>query len=170
MPAHQLLELLHQRRVPYAIIRRPPAVPAPESAASAPLPGQALAKTIPVMLDGQLALAVLPASDRLDIERLRAAAGAGLRATEPGGQPGPALAHGMAAGHRREDRGACIRAGRAASAASSMTRGRRSLKAGDSASKPPWRRDRAAHDSSMRDDRGLPAVQARPGVRRPSSV
>ena len=45
-------------------------------AASAHIPGKQLAKPVMVTLDGTLAMAVLPASDRVDVERLKAAAGA----------------------------------------------------------------------------------------------
>jgi Ala-tRNA(Pro) deacylase len=74
MPMHQLLELLDEQQVPYATIRQP-TVSALDSRGSAGAPGRAVAKTIPVKLDGQLALAVLAASDRLELKRLRVAAG-----------------------------------------------------------------------------------------------
>jgi hypothetical protein len=78
MPVRQLLELLDEHQVPYETIRRSPGVPAPDSSASSQLPSQAVAKTVPVKLDGQLALAVLPACDQLELKRLRVAAGCAM--------------------------------------------------------------------------------------------
>src|SRR5690606_21159845 len=47
-----------------------------ETAASAHVPGRELAKTVIVRLDGRLAMAVLPATERLDLELLRTETGA----------------------------------------------------------------------------------------------
>jgi Ala-tRNA(Pro) deacylase len=62
--------------VKYVTIRHSPAYTAQEIAASAHIPGKQLAKTVIIKLDGTLAMAVLPASDKVDLERLKAAAGA----------------------------------------------------------------------------------------------
>jgi Ala-tRNA(Pro) deacylase len=75
MPVRQLLQLLDKHQVPYETIWPSTGVPAPDGSASAPPPSQAVAKTVPVKLDGQLALAVLPACDQLELKRLRVAAG-----------------------------------------------------------------------------------------------
>jgi len=49
---------------------------AQEVAAAAHVPGKEVAKTVMVKLDGDLAMVVLPATDRVSIERVRAATGA----------------------------------------------------------------------------------------------
>jgi Ala-tRNA(Pro) deacylase len=76
MPARSLQTFLDSHQIKYVTIRHSPAYTAQEIAASAHIPGKQLAKTVIVKLDGQLAMAVLPASDRVDVERLKAAAGA----------------------------------------------------------------------------------------------
>ena len=48
---------------------------AQEIAASAHIPGRQLAKTVMVTLDGNMAMAVLPATDRVDLRLLKKAAG-----------------------------------------------------------------------------------------------
>ena len=76
MPARQLQTFLDSQHVKYVTIRHSPAFTAQEIAASAHIPGKQLAKTVIVKLDGRPAMAVLPASDRVDFERLKATAGA----------------------------------------------------------------------------------------------
>jgi Ala-tRNA(Pro) deacylase len=76
MPARSLQTFLDSHQVKYVTIRHSPAFTAQEIAASAHIPGKQLAKTVIVKLDGNLAMAVLPASDTVDVERLQAAAGA----------------------------------------------------------------------------------------------
>ena len=77
MPLQKLREFLDQNSVRYVSISHSPAYTAQEIAASAHIPGQELAKTVIVKLDGDMAMAVLPASFQVDLEDLRAAAGAG---------------------------------------------------------------------------------------------
>jgi Ala-tRNA(Pro) deacylase len=67
---------LDSHQVKYVTIRHSPTFTAQEIAASAHIPGKQLAKAVIVNLDGKLAMAVLPASDTVDFERLKAAAGA----------------------------------------------------------------------------------------------
>jgi Ala-tRNA(Pro) deacylase len=67
---------LDSHQVKYVTIRHSPAFTAQEIAASAHIPGKQLAKPVIVKLDGTLAMAVLPASDKIDFGRLQAAAGA----------------------------------------------------------------------------------------------
>jgi Ala-tRNA(Pro) deacylase len=97
MPLQKLREFLDQNSVKYVSISHSPAYTAQEIAASAHIPGQELAKTVMVKLDGDMAMAVLPASFRVDLDQLRAAAGADVveLATEeefkglfPGCEPG----------------------------------------------------------------------------------
>lgn len=76
MPLQKLKDFLDTRGVKYVTISHSPAYTAQEVAASAHIPGRELAKTVIVKLDGKLAMAVLPASDKVDFELLREATGA----------------------------------------------------------------------------------------------
>ena len=77
MPARQLSEFLDSNDVRYVTIRHSPAYTANEVAASAHIPGKEMAKTVMVEVDGKMAMAVLPASSRLDLNQLKEAASAG---------------------------------------------------------------------------------------------
>ena len=85
MPARRLKEFLDHEGIKYVTIRHSPAFTSQEIAASAHVRGRELAKTVVVKLDGRMALAVLPASVKVDLELLRRASGARLveLATEP---------------------------------------------------------------------------------------
>jgi Ala-tRNA(Pro) deacylase len=74
MPVQTLREFLDRNRIKYVLISHSPAHTAQEVAASAHIPGRALAKTVIVKLDGRLAMAVLPASEMIDLELLADAA------------------------------------------------------------------------------------------------
>jgi len=75
MPVKQLQEFLDQHQVKYVTIRHSPAYTAQEIAVLAHIPGQEVAKTVMVKLDGRLAMTVLPASCHVDFERLQNAVG-----------------------------------------------------------------------------------------------
>lgn len=68
--------LLDSRRVAYRTIPHERCLTAQEIAAAAHIPGREMAKTVMVKLDGELAMAVLPAHERVDLDRLRRVAGA----------------------------------------------------------------------------------------------
>jgi Ala-tRNA(Pro) deacylase len=74
MPVEKLKRFLDEKRVKYVSIKHSLAYTAQEIAASAHIHGKELAKTVIVRLDGKTAMAVLPASRRIDMEMLRAAA------------------------------------------------------------------------------------------------
>lgn len=74
MPVEKLKRFLDEKRVKYVSIKHSLAYTAQEIAASAHIHGKELAKTVIVRLDGKTAMAVLPASRRIDMELLRAAA------------------------------------------------------------------------------------------------
>ena len=76
MPAKKLKEFLDSEKVKYVTLGHSVAYTAQEIAASAHIPGQELAKTVVVKLDGEMVLAVLPATARVDLELLRKASGA----------------------------------------------------------------------------------------------
>jgi len=77
MPAQQLKSFLDSNHVKYKTISHSPEYTAQEIAASAHIPGKELAKTVIVKVDGEFAMAVLPATTHLSLSRLRTAAGAG---------------------------------------------------------------------------------------------
>jgi Ala-tRNA(Pro) deacylase len=70
MPVKQLREYLEKNHVRFVTISHSPAFTAQEIAASAHIPGKELAKTVIVKVDGELAMAVLPATDKVSQERL----------------------------------------------------------------------------------------------------
>lgn len=76
MAVQKLREFLDSNQVKYVTISHSVAYTAQEIAASAHIRGKELAKTVMVMLDGELAMAVLPASYQLDLDKLKDVAGA----------------------------------------------------------------------------------------------
>ena len=62
MPVKKLKAFLDSHSIRYVTIHHSPAHTAQEIAASAHIPGGELAKTVIVKLDGEMAMAVLPAS------------------------------------------------------------------------------------------------------------
>lgn len=97
MPVQELSDFLDQQGVRYVTIRHSPAYTAQEIAALAHVPGREMAKTVMVHVDGRMAMAVLPASRRVDLEHLREVVGAAdvrlaeeheFRELFPGCEPG----------------------------------------------------------------------------------
>lgn len=76
MPTATLTEFLDRQGVKYVTISHSPAYTAQEVAASAHVPGREMAKAVVAKLDGKPAMVVLPAGEKVDLERLRASAGA----------------------------------------------------------------------------------------------
>ena len=76
MPVRKLKEFLDAQQVKYVTINHSPAYTAQEIAASAHVRGKDLAKTVIVTLDGQMAMAVLPASRKVGFDLLGQATGA----------------------------------------------------------------------------------------------
>ncbi len=74
MPVKRLKEYLDRHGIEYVTITHSPAYTAQTIAAAAHIPGKDLAKTVMVVLDDQMAMAVLPSSTMVDLERLREAA------------------------------------------------------------------------------------------------
>ncbi|HEV2116296.1 MAG TPA: YbaK/EbsC family protein [Terriglobales bacterium] len=77
MPLQRLKDLLDRNGVHYESIVHLPAYTAQNIAALTHISGKEVAKTVIVKLEGSLAMAVLPASHRIDLRRLQAATGAG---------------------------------------------------------------------------------------------
>lgn len=77
MPVKQIRNHLDEHDVKYVIIEHSPAYTAQEVAESVHIPGRRFAKCVTVRIDDRLALAVLPAIEQVDLERLRESVGAG---------------------------------------------------------------------------------------------
>lgn len=77
MPTERLKKFLDENNVKFVTTSHSQAFTAQEVAAAAHIPGKELAKTVMVKLDGELAMVVLPATRRVDVERLKGVTGAG---------------------------------------------------------------------------------------------
>lgn len=73
MPKQRLKDFLDSEEVKYVSIVHSPAFTAQEVAASAHIPGKILAKTVMVNVDGQMSMAVVPASFSVDFDLLQGA-------------------------------------------------------------------------------------------------
>jgi Ala-tRNA(Pro) deacylase len=73
MPAKRLKEFLDAHHIMYTAISHSPAYTAQEVAASVHIPGKEMAKTVIVKIDGRLAMAVLPANQKLNTGQLKSA-------------------------------------------------------------------------------------------------
>ena len=71
MPAQRLKEYLDSNHVKYVTITHSLAYTAQEIAASAHIPGNELAKTVMVKIDGKLGMAVVPASHNIAFSQLQ---------------------------------------------------------------------------------------------------
>ena len=76
MPIKKLKDFLDENNIKYMVISHSPAYTAQKTAASAHISGKELAKTVIIKIDGKFAMAVLPASSRVDFKLLRENAGA----------------------------------------------------------------------------------------------
>ena len=76
MSAKKLTKFLDENHVQYTTISHSPAFTAQEIAQVAHIPGAEMAKTVMVKLDGEIVEAVLPASEKVDLEVFRTATGA----------------------------------------------------------------------------------------------
>jgi len=76
MPLSKLKEFLDSNNVKYVVISHSVAYTAAGIAGLTHIPGRELAKTVIVKVDGTLAMAVVTASQRVDLPLLKAAAGA----------------------------------------------------------------------------------------------
>jgi Ala-tRNA(Pro) deacylase len=76
MATRRIREFLDGNNARYVMIHHSPAFTASEVAASVHVPGKQLAKSVMVKIDGQLAIAVVPATRDVDFELLRSETGA----------------------------------------------------------------------------------------------
>ena len=77
MPVTRLKEVLDSEKIKYVSIVHSRAYTAQETAESAHISGDELAKTVIVKIDGRMAMVVLPASEHIDLDLLKAATKAG---------------------------------------------------------------------------------------------
>jgi Ala-tRNA(Pro) deacylase len=75
MPIKKLKDFLDKNKVKYITIRHSPAYTAQEIAAHSHIPGKELAKTVMVKIEGEMAMAILPASCHIDFGLLKKALG-----------------------------------------------------------------------------------------------
>lgn len=75
MPVEKLKEFLDKNNIKYVSIKHSLAYTAQQIAASAHIHGKELAKTVIVKIDGKMAMAVLPANYRIDLELLKKVSG-----------------------------------------------------------------------------------------------
>src|SRR3989338_9772557 len=78
MPVKRLKEFLDSHNIKYVTISHSRAFTAQETATSAHIPGKELAKTVMVKMNGTMAMAVLPASYKIDFDLLKKVAGVGM--------------------------------------------------------------------------------------------
>lgn len=76
MPVKKLKDFLDDHGVKYVSIAHSKAYTTQEIAATTHIPGKDVAKTVMVKLDGKMAMAVLPASYKVDFHLLKKASGA----------------------------------------------------------------------------------------------
>jgi Ala-tRNA(Pro) deacylase len=76
MPIQKLKECLDKHGIEYISIHHSKAYAAQKVAAIAHIPGKELAKTVMIKVDGEMSMAVLPASYQVNFEELRASIGA----------------------------------------------------------------------------------------------
>lgn len=75
MPMQKLKEFFDTNHINYNLIPHTPAFTALEIAQSAHIPGQQLAKTVIVKLDGKMAMVVVPAATKVNLDHLRTDSG-----------------------------------------------------------------------------------------------
>jgi len=71
MPVKKLKAFLDETNVKYLTIRHSSAYTSQEIAASAHVSGKEFAKTVMIKIDGEMAMAILPASYKIDFESLK---------------------------------------------------------------------------------------------------
>ena len=75
MPVQKLKEFLDSHNIKYVVISHSRAFTAQETAATAHVPVKELVKTVMVKINGKMAMAVLPASAKVDFDLLKKATG-----------------------------------------------------------------------------------------------
>jgi Ala-tRNA(Pro) deacylase len=75
MPLNKLKAFLDDHNIRYISIKHSKAYTAQEIAESVHIPGKEVAKTVMIKINGQMAMAVLPATERVDFDLLKSVAG-----------------------------------------------------------------------------------------------
>ncbi len=75
MPSQRLIDYLDQNNIKYTTLKHSLAYTAQEIAAVSHIPGKYMAKTVMIIVKGKLAMAVLPASYKIDFDQLKQALG-----------------------------------------------------------------------------------------------
>ncbi|HHE08046.1 MAG TPA: YbaK/EbsC family protein [Chlorobaculum parvum] len=75
MPIRTLREFLDNHHIKYFVFSHSPAYTAQDIAESAHVPGKEMVKTVMVSIGDEMAMALLPASRKLDFDKLRALCG-----------------------------------------------------------------------------------------------
>ena len=76
MSMERVTQYLDEQKIKYVILQHSPAYTAQEVAEAVHVSGRHFAKCVTVKIDGRLALAVLPATDQVDLERMARSVGA----------------------------------------------------------------------------------------------
>jgi Ala-tRNA(Pro) deacylase len=76
MPVKKLKDFLNKHEIKYVSVAHSPAYTAQEIAARVHIRGKKLAKTVMVLVNGKMAMAVLPASQKVDFDYFRKEIGA----------------------------------------------------------------------------------------------
>lgn len=76
MPLEKIKQYLDDNNVKYVIMQHSKAYTAREIAEASHIPGKHFAKTVMVKIDGRLALAVVPATDHVDLKKMAQSVGA----------------------------------------------------------------------------------------------
>ena len=71
MPSKKLKEFLDQKKIKYITVKHSSAFTAQEIAAAAHIPEKELAKSVIIKADGKMAMAVLPASYKVNFDQLK---------------------------------------------------------------------------------------------------
>ncbi len=76
MPGSRLKEFLDKEHVKYVTIAHSPAFTAQEVAETTHIPGKEIAKTVVVKIDGKMSMVVTPASEHINLNKLKETLGA----------------------------------------------------------------------------------------------
>jgi len=71
MPVPKLKQYLDENHIKYVVIQHSPAFSAQQIAARSHISGKEMAKSVMVKMDGKMAMAVLPASELVDLKKLK---------------------------------------------------------------------------------------------------
>lgn len=67
----RLVRFLNDRKIPYKVVTHPEAFTAQQVAQATRIPGRAFAKSVMVSIDGKIWMAVAPATEKVDLGRVR---------------------------------------------------------------------------------------------------